>query len=73
MGRGKHTYKVREDWARVPQGVEMKPAAVAVGPAQPEAGAATRQLDAERLPDPSRCPRDNGSRAALDPHAVILS
>ena len=32
VGSGKHTYKVHEDWARVPAGVEMKPAAVAVDP-----------------------------------------
>ena len=29
VGSGKYTYKVHEDWARVPEGVEMKPAAVA--------------------------------------------
>jgi DNA-binding beta-propeller fold protein YncE len=32
VGSGKYTYKVYENWARVPEGVEMKPAAVAVGP-----------------------------------------
>jgi hypothetical protein len=32
VGSGKHTYKVHEDWARAPEGVDMKPAAVAVGP-----------------------------------------
>jgi len=30
VGRGKHTYKTHVDWARVPAGVELKPAAVAV-------------------------------------------
>jgi DNA-binding beta-propeller fold protein YncE len=32
VGSGKYTYRVREDWAQVPEDVEMKPAAVAVGP-----------------------------------------
>jgi DNA-binding beta-propeller fold protein YncE len=32
VGSGKYTYRAHEDWARVPQSVEMKPAAVAVGP-----------------------------------------
>ena len=32
VGSGKYTYKVHEDWAQVPAGVDMKPAAVAVGP-----------------------------------------
>jgi DNA-binding beta-propeller fold protein YncE len=32
VGNGKYTYKVHEDWARVPAGVDMKPAAVTVGP-----------------------------------------
>ncbi len=32
VGSGKYTYKVREDWAQPPAGVEMRPAAVAVGP-----------------------------------------
>jgi DNA-binding beta-propeller fold protein YncE len=30
VGSGKHTYKVHVDWARVPDGVELKPAAVTV-------------------------------------------
>jgi DNA-binding beta-propeller fold protein YncE len=30
VGSGKHTYKVNQDWARPPAGVELKPAAVAV-------------------------------------------
>jgi DNA-binding beta-propeller fold protein YncE len=30
VGSGKHTYKVHEDWARLPANVELKPAAVAV-------------------------------------------
>ena len=32
VGNGKYTYKVHEDWAHVPVGVDMKPAAVAVDP-----------------------------------------
>jgi hypothetical protein len=32
VGSGKYTYKVNEEWARTPAGVDMKPAAVAVGP-----------------------------------------
>jgi DNA-binding beta-propeller fold protein YncE len=32
VGNGKYTYKVHENWADVPDGVDMKPAAVAVGP-----------------------------------------
>jgi hypothetical protein len=32
VGTGKYTYKVHEDWAHVPVGVDMKPAAVAVDP-----------------------------------------
>ena len=32
VGSGKHTYKVHEDWAHPPAGVDMKPAAVTVGP-----------------------------------------
>ena len=32
VGSGKYTYRVNEDWARLPDNVEMKPAAVAVGP-----------------------------------------
>ena len=32
VGSGSYTYKVHEDWASVPAGVEMKPAAVAVDP-----------------------------------------
>jgi hypothetical protein len=32
VGSGKYTYKVHEDWAHVPESVDMKPAAVAVGP-----------------------------------------
>jgi len=32
VGNGKYTYQKRETWARVPDGVDMKPAAVAVGP-----------------------------------------
>jgi DNA-binding beta-propeller fold protein YncE len=32
VGSGKYTYKKHEDWAHVPAGVEMKPAAVAVDP-----------------------------------------
>ena len=32
VGSGQYTYKVREDWAHVPIGVDMKPAAVAVDP-----------------------------------------
>ena len=32
VGSGKYTYKVHEDWAKVPAGIEMKPAAVAVDP-----------------------------------------
>ena len=32
VGNGKHTYKAHEDWAHPPAGVEMKPAAVTVGP-----------------------------------------
>ena len=32
VGSGKYTYKMHEDWAQVPAGVDMKPAAVAVGP-----------------------------------------
>ena len=30
VGSGKYTYAVHEDWARLPEGVEMKAAAVAV-------------------------------------------
>ena len=30
VGSGKHTYDVNEDWARVPPGIDMRPAAVAV-------------------------------------------
>jgi hypothetical protein len=30
VGRGKHTFRVDENWARVPLSIEMKPAAVAV-------------------------------------------
>src|SRR6266508_6263897 len=30
VGIGKYTYEVHEDWARLPEGVEMKAAAVAV-------------------------------------------
>ena len=30
VGSGKHTYKAHVDWARVPAGVDLKPAAVAV-------------------------------------------
>jgi len=30
VGQGRHTYKVHEDWARLPEGIEMKAAAVAV-------------------------------------------
>ena len=30
VGSGKHTYKVHAEWARVPAGIEMKPAAVTV-------------------------------------------
>ena len=30
VGSGKYTYAVNEDWARLPEGVEMKAAAVAV-------------------------------------------
>ena len=30
VGSGKYTYEVHEDWARLPEGVEMKAAAVAV-------------------------------------------
>lgn len=30
VGHGRYTYKVHEDWAKVPAGMEMKPAAVAV-------------------------------------------
>ena len=30
VGSGKHTYDVNENWARVPPGIDMKPAAVAV-------------------------------------------
>ena len=32
VGSGRYTYKAREDWARPPAGVDMKPAAVAVDP-----------------------------------------
>jgi DNA-binding beta-propeller fold protein YncE len=32
VGSGNYTYKVHEDWAHVPAAVDMKPAAVAVGP-----------------------------------------
>jgi DNA-binding beta-propeller fold protein YncE len=32
VGSGQYTYKVHEDWAHVPAGIEMKPAAVAVDP-----------------------------------------
>ena len=32
VGSGKHTYKVHEDWAHVPDGIDMKPAAVTVDP-----------------------------------------
>ena len=32
VGSGKYTYKEHEDWAKVPAGVDMKPAAVAVDP-----------------------------------------
>jgi hypothetical protein len=32
VGSGKYTYKVHENWVHVPEGVDMKPAAVAVGP-----------------------------------------
>jgi len=32
VGSGRYTYKVHEDWAHVPAGIEMKPAAVAVDP-----------------------------------------
>ena len=32
VGSGKYTYKKCENWAHVPEGVDMKPAAVAVGP-----------------------------------------
>jgi sugar lactone lactonase YvrE len=32
VGHGRYTYKVREDWARVPVDIEMKPAAVTVDP-----------------------------------------
>ena len=32
VGQGRYTYNVREDWARVPADVEMKPAAVTVDP-----------------------------------------
>ena len=32
VGSGKYTYKKHEDWAHVPAGVDMKPAAVAVDP-----------------------------------------
>jgi hypothetical protein len=30
VGSGKHTYDVNENWARAPEGIDMKPAAVAV-------------------------------------------
>ncbi len=30
VGAGKHTYHVNENWAHVPEGIELKPAAVAV-------------------------------------------
>jgi DNA-binding beta-propeller fold protein YncE len=30
VGSGKHTYRVHVDWAKIPAGVELKPAAVAV-------------------------------------------
>ena len=30
VGSGKYTYEVHEDWARLPEGIEMKAAAVAV-------------------------------------------
>ena len=30
VGSGKFSYKVHEDWAKVPADIEMKPAAVAV-------------------------------------------
>jgi streptogramin lyase len=30
VGQGRYTYKVHEDWARLPEGVDFKPAAVAV-------------------------------------------
>ena len=32
VGSGRYTYKVHEDWAKAPANIEMKPAAVAVGP-----------------------------------------
>ena len=32
VGAGKYTYRVHEDWAHAPAHVDMKPAAVAVGP-----------------------------------------
>lgn len=30
VGSGKHTYDVNEAWARVPDGIDLRPAAVAV-------------------------------------------
>ena len=30
VGSGRHTYHVNENWASVPDGIEFKPAAVAV-------------------------------------------
>ena len=30
VGSGKYTYKVHDDWARLPDGIEMKAAAVTV-------------------------------------------
>ena len=35
VGSGKYTYDVNENWAHVPPGIEMKPAAVAVELAGP--------------------------------------
>ncbi len=32
VGNGKYTYEAHEDWAKVPAGIEMKPAAVTVDP-----------------------------------------
>lgn len=35
VGSGTHTYDVNVDWARVPDGIDLRPAAVAVDSARP--------------------------------------